>query len=403
MVRYLNLIIMKSLVSIFFVLSFLACKSPIAGRKSTSCKEFNWSIQMANTIMNKNNYLIDYNGKGQIGWSYDVAMLAISIDKLGDANVKYSDYMKSYFDNFINMDGTVKDYSLKDYNIDKINPAKGLITLYKRTGEEKYRKAINLFVNQMKSQPKTKTGGYWHKQKYPNQMWLDGIYMASPFLAQYAKEFNAPEWFDVVSHQVLIIHKKALDPATGLLYHAWDESKEQRWSNQITGQSPHFWSRAMGWYLMAIVDILDFFPENHSDRDKMITILKDEIDALLKIADSETGLWYQVLDQGSRAGNYIEGSGSCMYIYAMAKAANRGYIDANYKKIANKKFDSVIRTLIRKDENGDIILKNVCGGCGLGGNPYRDGCYNYYITEKVIDNDCKGVAPFILASIELDR
>lgn len=394
---------MKSLVFIFFGLSFLACKSPIAGSKTTSCKELNWSVQMANSIMNKYNKLIDYNGKGRSGWSYDVAMLAISIDKLGNTDMKYSDYMKLYYDNFINKDGTVKKYSLEEYNIDMINPAKGLFTLYKRTGEEKYKKAINLFVDQMKSHPKTKTGGYWHKQKYPNQMWLDGIYMASPFLAQYAMEYNSPEWFEVVSHQVLLIHEKTLDPATGLLYHAWDESKEQRWSNPETGQSPHFWSRAMGWYIMAIVDILDFFPENHPDRDKMITILKDEIDALLKVADSKTGLWYQVLDQGSKHGNYIESSGSCMYIYAMAKAANKGYIDASYKKIANKKFDSVFRTLIRKDENGDIILKNVCGGCGLGGNPYRDGSYNYYITEKVIDNDCKGVAPFILASIELDR
>jgi unsaturated rhamnogalacturonyl hydrolase len=394
---------MKSLVSIFLVLLLFACKSPSAGRKTTSCLELKWSIQMANSVINKYNYLINYNVKGQISWSYDVAMLALSIDKLGDVDVKYSDYMKSYYDNFINKDGTVKDYSLKEYNIDRINPAKGLFTLYKRTGEEKYRKAIPQFVEQMKLQPTTKSGGYWHKQKYPNQMWLDGIYMASPFLAQYAREYNASEWFDVVSQQVLLIHEKTLDHTTGLLYHAWDESKEQRWSNQETGQSPHFWSRSMGWYLMAIVDILDFFPEDHPDRNKMITILKDEIDALLKVADPKTGLWYQVLDQGNRAGNYIEASGTCMYIYAMAKAAKRGYIDASYKKIANNKFDAVIRTLIRKDENGDVILKNVCGGCGLGGNPYRDGSYNYYITEKVIDNDCKGVAPFILASIELDR
>lgn len=394
---------MKSIVSIFLVLLLFACKSHFAGSKTTSSKELKWSVQMANSVMNKHKFLIDYNGKGKIIWSYDVAMLAMSIDKLGVVDEKYSDYMKSYYDNFINADGSIRNYSLGEFNIDRINPAKGLFTLYKRTGEEKYGKAIPLFVEQMKSHPKTKTGGYWHKQIYPNQMWLDGIYMGSPFLAQYAKEFNASEWFDVVSHQVLLIHEKTLDPATGLLYHAWDESKEQRWSNQETGQSPHFWSRAMGWYLMAIVDILDFFPEDHPDRNKMITILKDEIDALLKVADRKTGLWYQVLDQGSREGNYIEGSGSCMYIYAMAKAANKGYIDASYKKIANRKYDSVIRTLIRKDENGDIILKNVCGGCGLGGNPYRDGSYNYYITEKVIDNDCKGVAPFILASIELDR
>ena len=394
---------MYKIIAIALIFFAISCKGLKNHNESDNNSDEKWSVQMANSVMNLHDSLIYYEGKNRIRWQYDVAMLAMAIDKLGVIDQKYSDYMQTYFDCFINDDGSVKNYNPEEYNIDRINPAKALFTLYKRTGEEKYNKAIQLFVHQMENHPKTKSGGFWHKKVYPNQMWLDGIYMGSPFLAQYAKEYNAPEWFDVVTHQVILIHEKTVDPKTGLMYHAWDESKEQRWSNPETGQSPNFWSRAMGWYVMAIVDVLDYLPEDHPDRAQLITILNDEIDALLKVADPETGLWYQVLDQGGREGNYIEASGSCMYTYAMAKAANKGYIDPKYRTIANEKFDDIIKTLITKDENGNLVLKDVCGGCGLGGNPYRDGSYDYYIHERVVDNDSKGVGPFIMAAIELDR
>lgn len=395
---------MKFFMPILLLFMFVySCKPESNNSTNTVSVELPWSVKMANSVMNLHDSLIYFDGRERIKWQYDVAMLAMTIDKLGEIDQKYSDYMESYFEYFIGNDGSVKNYNITEYNIDRINPAKSLFTLYKRTGKEKYNKAIHQFVTQMEQHPKTESGGYWHKKVYPNQMWLDGIYMGSPFLAQFAKEYNQPQWFDVVAHQVLHIYEKTLDPETGLLYHAWDESREQRWSNPETGQSPHFWSRAIGWYLMGIVDILDYFPENHPDKEKMIRILNDEIDALLKVADSTTGLWYQVLDHGGREGNYIEASGSCMYTYAMAKAANKGYIDAKYKTIANQKFDAIIKHLITNDADGNLVLKNVCGGCGLGGNPYRDGSYNYYITEKVVDNDSKGVAPFILAALELNR
>jgi unsaturated rhamnogalacturonyl hydrolase len=393
--------LLMPILSLFMIVS--SCKPESNNIASSDNDELLWSVKMANSIMQLHDSLIYFDGPEKIKWQYDVAMLAMTIDKLGEIDQKYSDYMETYFNYFIESDGSVKHYNIKEYNIDRINPAKSLFTLYKRTGKEKYNKAIHQFVTQMEQHPKTKSGGYWHKNIYPNQMWLDGIYMGSPFLAQYAKEYNQPQWFDEVAHQVFLIYEKTLDPETGLLYHAWDESREQRWSNPKTGQSPHFWSRAIGWYLMAIVDILDFLPENHSSREKMIKILNDEIDALLKVADPATGLWFQVLDHGGRTGNYIEASGSCMYTYAMAKAANKGYIDAKYKTTANQKFNAIVKHLITTDENNNYVLMNVCGGCGLGGNPYRDGSYKYYITEKIVLNDSKGVAPFILAAIELNR
>ncbi|MBN1925521.1 MAG: glycoside hydrolase family 88 protein [Prolixibacteraceae bacterium] len=395
---------MKLFPSIILILLIIASCNTVSKKNNQACNEKQkWSVRMANSVMNLHDSLVYYEGHNRIRWQYDVAMLSMAIDKLGVIDQKYSDYMKTYYDYFINDDGTVKDYQIEEYNIDRINPAKNLFTLYKRTGEEKYNKAIQLFVKQMESHPKTKSGGYWHKKIYPWQMWLDGIYMGSPFLAQYAKEYNKPGWFDVITHQIIHIYNKTLDPKTKLLYHAWDESKGQRWSNPETGQSPHFWSRAMGWYLMAIVDVLDYLPENHPDRDEIIKILNTTIDALLKVADKETGLWYQVLDMGGKEGNYIEASGSCMYIYAMAKGANKGYLPGKYLQGANDKFDAVIKYLITTDNDGNLVLTNVCGGCGLGGNPYRDGSYEYYITETRVDNDSKGVGPFILAAIELDR
>ena len=257
------------------------------------------------------------------GWSYDVALLGMAIDKLGDVDPKYSAYMTTYMDKMVDENGNVTRYDSTKFNIDYINPARNLLILWEKTGDLMYKKAFGQFVRQMENHPKTKSGGYWHKKIYPWQIWLDGVYMGMPFLAEYAKDFDAPKWFDVAAHEIVLVHEKTLDPATGLLYHAWDESKEQKWANPETGQSPHFWSRAMGWYVMAIVDVLDYLPEDHKDRAEIIQILQETCDALLKVRDPKSGAWYQVLDQGDREGNYLEGSGTAMYIYAFAKGAKR--------------------------------------------------------------------------------
>jgi len=362
-----------------------------------------WSVKMADAVMHDNDSLVHYLNPKKVKWEYDFAFLGQAIDRLGNIDPKYSKYMSDYIDYFVQEDGSVKTYKKSIYNIDRINPGKNVITLYKRTGEEKYKKVIDQLVQQMEQHPKTNSGGFWHKKVYPYQMWLDGTYMASPFLAQYAKEFNKPEWFDIVTFQIKLLYNKTKDEATGLMYHAWDESKEQRWSNPETGQSPHFWSRAMGWYTMAIVDVLDYLPENHADRDTLIQILNTTCEALLKVRDKETALWYQVLDLGEREGNYLEGSGSSMFAYVFAKGANKGYLNSKYRTYAEETFDGIVNYLITEYPDGRIEMKDICGGCGLGGNPYRDGSFEYYINEKKVINDTKGVAPFILAALELDR
>ena len=369
-----------------------------------------WSVRMANSIIHTSDTLLyfekinnparDYKDGD---WDYDVGYLGSAIARLGDLDPKYSKYLEDYINHFILDDGTVLNYHQEEYNIDRVNPAKNLFGLYKKTGDEKYKIAIEGFVDQMRTHPTTSDGGFWHKNIYPHQMWLDGIYMASPFLAQYAAEFNQPEWFDVVAHQILLVHDKTYDEKTGLLFHAQDESKEQKWADPVTGRSSYFWGRAIGWYVMAIVDVLDYLPEDHPQRGEIINIFKQTVDSVLTVRDPKSGAWYQILNMPDKQGNYLEGSCSAMFTYAIAKATNKGYLGSSYLKVANDCFDSLIKTFISEDEDGFIKMNNICGGAGLGGNPYRDGSFEYYVSETIVRNDCKGVAPFIDAAIQLDR
>jgi unsaturated rhamnogalacturonyl hydrolase len=264
-------------------------------------------------------------------------------------------------------------------------------------------KALFLLREQLSVQPRTQAGGFWHKKIYPYQMWLDGIYMAQPFYAAFAKTFNQPDCFDDIAHQILLIEEKAREPGSGLLYHAWDESKQIPWANAVTGCSPHFWGRAMGWYAMAIVDVLDDFPEDHPRRKAILEVFQRLAEAIARVQDPSSGVWYQVLDQGGREGNYLEASGSCMFVYAIAKGIRKGYLPAAFLPVVRTGYQGILHTFVSTDEQGLVTLGKVCGACGLGGVPYRDGSYEYYVTEKVVTNDYKGVGPFILASLEMER
>jgi unsaturated rhamnogalacturonyl hydrolase len=392
---------MRAIISVILMSIFIFVNAQTTANKTQSSGK-KWSVKMANTVLTKSDsliYYVDRNPK----WAYDVALLGMAVDKLGKVDKKYSKYMEDWVNYFVKPDGSVTDYKPQEYNLDRIFPGRNMITVYKRYPEQKYKIALDNFIEQLKTQPKTTIGGYWHKNIYPSQMWLDGIFMASPYMAQYAKEFNSPKWFDEAASQTKLIYEKTLDPATGLLMHAWDESHTQKWCDPETGRSHYPWSRAMGWYVLAIEDILDYLPANHPDRAALITILQKTCDALLKVKDEKSGLWYQVLNKSGKEGNYLEGSGSAMYIYAFAKGAHKGYLNKKYLDIANNSFNSFIKELVTVDEKGFVTIHNICGGCGLGGNPYRDGSYEYYVNEKRVDNDTKGVAPFIMAALELDR
>jgi unsaturated rhamnogalacturonyl hydrolase len=391
---------MKLFATILIITLTLGCSQQIETNEKE--KYLSWALKFSDAVMHRSDSLIYYD-REKPKYEYDYAFLATAIDKLGKYDKKYSEYAQAYIDYFVQDDGSISTYKKSDFNIDRVRPGLNMLVLFERTGKEKYKIAIETLVSQMEEHPRTESNGFWHKKAYPWQMWLDGLYMASPFLARYAQMFNEPKWFNEVTFQLQHVYEKTLDEKTGLVYHAWDESRKQRWSNPETGQSKHFWSRATGWYMMALVDVLDYLPENHSERNSLIEILNNLSEALLKVQDEKTALWYQVLDMGGREGNYLEASGSAMFIYAFAKGAKNGYLPEKYLNIAEDAFNSLTENLVIQDEDGYPTLTNTCGACGLGGNPYRMGDYEYYISEKQINNDQKGVAPVILAAIELNQ
>ena len=337
-------------------------------------------------------------------WTYDHGVVLKGIEGVWHAtgDGKYFDYIKRGMDHYVNADGTIRTYKLDDYNIDNVNNGRVLLLLYKVTGQDKYRKAAALLREQLETQPRTSDGGFWHKKIYPSQMWLDGLYMGEPFYAEYAAGFHQDSAFDDIARQFILMELHSRDSNTGLLYHGWDESKKQRWANQITGRSPNFWGRAMGWYAMALVDTLDQFPQQHPQRAALLRILKRTATAVAKYQDQESGLWYQVLDKGGTKGNYLEASAACMFVYALAKGVRQGYLPASYLAVARKGYQGIMNRFIETAASGQVNLKGTVSEAGLGGNPYRDGSYEYYLSEKVVTNDPKGVGAFLLASVEME-
>ncbi|MDQ8014100.1 MAG: glycoside hydrolase family 88 protein [Flavobacterium nitrogenifigens] len=391
-----------------FIMTITSCKvtSQEPAKDIVIGKNLKWSDKMALTLMKRHPeaYMIDDAKKPK--WDYVHALVLHSIEELYKKNPdpRYKAYIKGYVDNLVQADGSINTYEFDKYNIDLVLPGRLLFDVYETSKDEKYLKALQLIRKQLAEQPRTQSGGFWHKQIYPNQMWLDGLYMGEPFYAEYTAKFENGKSFDDIAKQFEVIQLKATDPKTGLLYHGWDESKQMPWANKETGNSPNFWSRSLGWYVMALVDVLDYMPKDHPKRKELIKYLNNASEAILKFQDSKSGLWYQVTDKGGEKGNYLEASGSAMFAYAYAKGANKGYLPAKFKKAANKAFDGLTTILIKKvDEDGGITLTNCCQVAGLGGNPYRDGSYEYYVNERKKDNDPKATGPFILAAIELNR
>jgi len=338
-------------------------------------------------------------------WNYEQGLMLEALHQmwLFTKDQRYFDFIRRNIDQYVDESGNIRTYKYDDFNLDNVAVGRALLTLFETTGAKAYKSAADTLRLQLKNQPRTHEGGFWHKQIYPYQMWLDGLFMAEPFYAWYVTSFKEPDAFDDIVNQFVFIVKHTRDPKTGLLYHGWDESKQQRWANKETGCSPNFWGRAMGWYAMAIVDVLDFLPKNHPRRHELIAILRDVSAATLKVRDQKTHLWYQVLDQGKREGNYLEASASCMFTYAFAKGAHRGYLDKKYLTAAKESFQGIVKNLVSVDAKGFIDLLHTCQGAGLGGNPYRDGSYEYYIGERQRTNDMKGYGPFLLAAIELEK
>nr|WP_321380071.1 glycoside hydrolase family 88 protein [uncultured Bacteroides sp.] len=316
---------------------------------------------------------------------------------------KFFDYALSYADTMTYEDGRIETYNPNELSLDRINTGKFYFRIYEQTKNEKYKKALDLLRNQFDRQPRTSEGGFWHKKVYPHQMWLDGIYMGSPFYAEYAFRNNRPQDYADIIKQFVVIARHTYDPANGLYRHAWDESREQKWADKKTGQSAHCWGRAMGWYAMALVDALDYIPKHEAGRDSMLNILNNVATQIKKYQDKKTGLWYQVIDRSGDKGNYLESSCSTMFVYTLFKAVRMGYIDKSYLQVAEKGYKGILHDFIEVDKQGVVSITRACAVAGLGGTPYRAGDYEYYINEKIRPNDPKAVGPFILSSLEWER
>ena len=348
---------------------------------------------------------------GKVKWNYTTGLELLAIRDAGIACdapelIRYAD---RYYDTIVRPDGEVLTYRKSKYNLDHICPGRPLFELYDRTGDDRYRRVLDTLFVQLQEQPRNADGGFWHKQVYPNQMWLDGLYMAEPFYAEYVMRYLAERedvpwtsYCEDIVRQFTVVADHTFDPATGLYRHAYDDSRAMFWCDSVTGQSAHAWCRAMGWYAMAIVETLQYLGVDAATQ-PMVDILHRIYEVLPRYADPETGMWYQVLDQPGREGNYLESTASAMFVYAMLKGVRLGYLPAELGPDAQRAFERLVERFVRENPDGTVSLTDCCAVAGLGGKQRRSGTFDYYISEKVIDNDCKGIGPLIWAAMEYDR
>lgn len=380
------------------------CQTPLFTRENENISNRQWSELVAHKMLAIHPYYVSYDTPS-LAWNYEQGVILMALWRVWEntSEQKYFDYVKKSIDFYLAEDDTIKTYDQEAFRLDDILLGRVILKLYQATGDVRYRNAAMVLRDQLYKQPRTKEGGFWHKKIYPNQMWLDGLYMAGPFYAEFATMFEEPKDFDDITKQFILMAKHARDPKTGLFYHGWDETETQKWADPKTGDSPTFWGRSMGWYMMGLVDVLDYLPKNHPDRPELISIFRGLSSALLKYQDEKTHLWYQVVNKPDEESNYLESSASAMFAYSFAKGAHKGYLSKKYLNAAKAAFRGLIRNEIRFDKNDLSILMNTCAGAGLGGIPYRDGTYKYYVSLPKVEDDFKGVGPFIVAALELEK
>lgn len=349
-----------------------------------------WAVKVTKTFLERKPNLTEM-------WSYDTGIVLKGFEALYHAtgNEEYMEYIKNTMDFFVQDDGSIKMYNRDEYALDNINTGKVMFPLYKKYGDEKYKKAADMLMDQLKNQPRSRDGVFLHKKALPDQVFLDSLFMSGPFYAQYTKEFGDEKDFEDVAKQFILAEACLRDEATGLLYHACDLSKKVSWCDRATGLSESFWARAMGWFCMGLADVLEFFPESHKDRQKLVDAFNRAFGALIKV-QSPQGVWYQILDKGDKKGNYLEASASIMYTYAMAKGIKLGVLDKKeYDAHLQKAYKGVIDEFITVTNKNLINLNKVCQMASLGGDDIHDGSFVYYISEPIVSNDRRGFGALI--------
>ena len=338
-----------------------------------------------------------------VTWNYIDGCMMTALLSLYEITGKkeYFGFVESFIDAFVQDDGSIRTFKPEGHALDDVNEGRVLFSLYQATGKEKYRKAADFLRGVLNQQPRTQEGSWWHKQIYPNQVWLDGIYMAQPFAALYEKNFGSGDYSDILN-QVSVVRQHMRDGKTGLYYHGYDASRQAFWCNRETGLSASFWLRAIGWFSVALADLCEILPGESAESLKQV--FSDLMRDLVPYSDEKTGMYYQVVDHPEAEGNYLETSGSSMIAYAMLKGARLGILDQQYADLGQKTFDGIVQTNLSFTE-GQLNLNHICLVAGLGPerDHRRDGSVAYYLSEPVVQNDAKGVAPLLMCYTEIKR
>ena len=341
----------------------------------------------------------------ETSWNYIDGCMLTALGAMTEitGDDRYAAFVEEVADAFVNEDGSIRTFEAEKQALDDINEGRILFPMYARTGKEKFRKAADLLYAALQAQPRTAEGNFWHKQIYPNQVWLDGTYMALPFLALYEKNFGSGDYSEILG-MLRVVRSRMRDPDTGLYYHGYDASRKAFWADPETGLSKSFWLRAIGWYALALADLTEIIPEEKPERREIAETLAELMDGARRYMDPDTGMYWQVVDQAGREGNYPETSGSAMIACAMLKGARLGVLDAEFRELGRKTFNGIAENYLQV-RDGMIELQNICLVSGLGpeNNRRRDGTYAYYISEPVVSNDAKGAAPFVLCYTEIRR
>ncbi|HEY3756142.1 MAG TPA: glycoside hydrolase family 88 protein [Opitutaceae bacterium] len=364
-----------------------------------------WAEAMASSQMARVGSSLDYRGSPKPDWNYTSGFFAHALEVLGtqSGNSTYSRFGSRLVDSFVGPDGEIHTYRPKDFNLDEILPGRALLDQLRIAPHPALRRAADRLRAQLAQQPRTPGGGFWHKRVYPDQMWLDGLYMSGPFYAEYGSRFHDPAAVADARRQLVLVDQHLYSPQTGLYFHAWDASRSLAWANRATGHSPSFWGRSIGWYAMAIADEIDF-EEPRSSAGPLTDLFQRVAAGIVRWQDPDTGVWWQVVDQGGRPGNYREESASCMFVYALATGVSEGRLPRHpYADAAERGFQGIVRQFVRSGTSGELNLEGCCAVAGLNnrsasGHP-RDGTYSYYVSEKPAENDLKGVAAFILSGL----
>ena len=370
-----------------------------------------WAKALADSELERKTLNYHYQGwdeyrKRPGKFEYDVVGMQIyalqELDTISP-NPAYRKALETVTGSYIRDDGHIETFEPDLFSIDLTKPGQMVILLEQRTKQEKYRKAVDFLRERLKVHPRTSGGAFWHRATYPDQLWLDGVYMGIPFLAEYAAKYETGEQqhasFKEAVHEFVIAREQLRNPDTGLYYHAWDESKKAEWADG-QGRASQYWARGMGWYAMALVDVLDFIPETETELRKTLIDISVEFAAdVLRYQDAETGTWWQIMDKPGGIANYRESSASAMFTYFYTKAVNKGYLPESYRAVAIKSYQGMINEFVTVHPDGKISMTDQCLVAGLGFG--RDGSYDYYMTERIVANDAKGNTPFILAGVEM--